>query len=167
MISLWKRLLITVTLLLTLSGCYSNLFDGPKTEPKEADVQPPCGPEGVAKAELDRPWTEYAEFTTQGGLIYVTAYGFSHGAVFDSAVGEGRTRLDIGAGTPENFNIQGGEGPSNSMLSIGVDEDRFAEIDLPAGTYWVTSSSRAEITVVSCVEGGVSALRTGIPHPNN
>lgn len=103
MISFWKRPLITVALLLTLSGCYSNVFEAAKTKDKEANIQPPCGPEGVAKADLGRPWTEYAEFTTQGGQIYVTASGFSHGGVFDAAVGEGRTRLHVGTGTPENF----------------------------------------------------------------
>lgn len=166
MISSWKRLLITVTLLLTLSACYSNIFDGPKAEPKETNVQPPCGPAGLAKADLGYPWTEYAEFTTQGGQVYVTASGFSHSGVFDAAVGEGRTRLHVGAGTPENFNVQGGSGPSNAMLSVGVEEDSFAEIELPAGTYWLTSSNRAAIAVVSCVEDGVSAVRTGVPHPN-
>lgn len=166
MISIWKRL-ITVGLLLALSGCYSNLFDGPKTEPKETNVQPPCGPDGEAKAELGYPWAGYSEFSTQGGQIYVTASGFRHGGVFDAAVGEGRTRLHVGAGTPENFNAQGGSGPSNATLSIGVEEDSFVEIELPAGTFWLTSTNVAEIAVVSCTEGGVSAVRAGVPHSNN
>lgn len=165
MISFWKRPLITVALLLTLPGCYSNVFEAAKTKNKEANIQPPCGPAGVAKADLGRPWTEYAEFATQGGQIYATASGFSHGGVFDSAVGD--SRLYVGSGTPENYSFQGGEGPSNAILSIGVKEDGYAELELPAGTYWLISSNRAEIALVSCIESGVSTVRTGVPQPDN
>jgi hypothetical protein len=165
MVSFSKRLLISVSLLLALSGCYSNIFEPPKTKAKDVSVQPPCGPDRLAKAELGRPWTEYAEFATQGGQIYATASGFSHGGVFDSAVGD--SRLYVGSGTPENYSFQGGEGPSNAILSIGVKEDTYAELELPAGTYWLISSNRAEIALVSCIESGVSTVRTGVPQPDN
>ncbi|MEX2553651.1 MAG: hypothetical protein WD627_11705 [Actinomycetota bacterium] len=104
--------------------------------------------------------TDYAEFTTKGGLLYATATGFLHGGFAQPDVGV--TRIHVGAdGSPKDF--QAGTRPSNTLVTVRVVEDDFNKFELPAGTYWLISSNYAEISIVSCEEMGVSNPKSADP----
>jgi len=148
-----KRVLIPAlaALFLLPGGCY---------EPKRTGIKPPCGSEGVSRVDLGIPRrydssSLYAEFTTNGGLLYVTAYGFSHGGVLDPDVGH--TSIYIGPGSPEGENAE----PSNALASLSLTEDDYSTVELPVGTYWLVGGPIIEI--VSCEEGGVSDGKPVIP----
>lgn len=100
---------------------------------------------------------EYAQFTTKGGQLFVTAYNFGHG-IFDPEVGA--TTAYFGSGIPQvdedTLNV------ANADLDVGVVEDDFTAFELEAGTYWTLTSTSAFIEIVSCTAGGVS---NPIPDP--
>ena len=141
-----------LTFLLFLSGC--------SDDPEKTGLIPACGPDGVARVELGRPWGEPARFTTTGGELYATAYGFRHGHFGDSEVGT--TRLYVGEGAPKDFDAVRNR-PSNALVNFRVVENDFTRFELPAGSYWLISTNYAEIAIVSCDNNGVS---NAVPGPS-
>lgn len=138
--------LFTVAALVVPMGCA-----------KRTGLEPPCGVQGVSRVDLGHPSVsemaergEYAQFTTKGGELFVTAYNFSHG-ILDPKIGA--TTAYFGSGIPQvdedTLNVL------NADLDVGVVEDDFTAFELEAGTYW-TLTGTAFIEIVSCDEGGVS-----------
>jgi hypothetical protein len=112
------------------------------------------------------PWDQdrRAEFTTIGGTLFVTAYGFSHGGILDPEVAG--TAIYFGlADQPPTWDRQ--TNPSNLQAEIFVVEDDFTKVDLPAGRYWVLTSNGANVAIVSCEEDGVSDPLVRFPAPSH
>lgn len=145
-----QGLILALAALLALVGC---------EEIERTGLKPPCGVEGVARVELGRagdPNHGHAEFTTRGGQLYLTAYGFSHGGIGDRDVE--LTRVSIGSGVPR-LNSQNLSGPPlNAKITTDVIETDFTAVELPPGDYWLTAGG-ANIEVVSCKKNGVSDAR--------
>nr|HPO06885.1 hypothetical protein [Candidatus Pacearchaeota archaeon] len=45
---------------------------------------------------------------------------------------------------------------TNTVKNISLSETKYVEFELPAGRYWLWSSSGGDIVIYSCEEGGVS-----------
>ena len=112
---------------------------------------PPCGKEGATRVELGPLSAGTARFESAGGTLYITAYDFPHGAVFDSEVGQ--TRLYIGEEPLDGYTPP--EPPPGTLVTLSVVEDDFVEFEVPAGFYWLATTNAARIAIVSCSENGV------------
>ncbi|MFA6076443.1 MAG: hypothetical protein WC778_11505 [Negativicutes bacterium] len=100
-----------------------------------------------------------AEFTTTGGIIYVTAHSFNHGcAVFLSEVFGSVCPVDINVGdvsVPPTWDSHGSIVPHTIARTKFKDGD-FGTINLPAGRYWLWEIGGDDIDLTSCSLNGVS-----------
>ena len=128
----------------------------PPAEPMPAEQRMPCDGNPASFVELGSPYLtkSTAEFTTAGGEIYVIAQRYEHAGIFGSFGGS--TAINIGdinilPTYNEKQNII-----TNATKTISIKEKDYGALTLPAGRYWLWSSSGGDIVVYSCEEGGVS-----------
>jgi len=136
--------------------CNSGAFRLNLTVPVVGVVSPPCVDNPASSVELGSPYrtNPTAEFTTSGGTIYVTARRFDHGGLFGSF--RGSTAINVGdVAMPPTYNERSGI-ISNTVEAISVTEGAYGELKLPAGRYWLWSSTGTDILLISCDPNGVS-----------
>jgi hypothetical protein len=128
----------------------------PPAEPMPTEQQMPCGGNPASFVELGSPYEggKIAEFTTSGNEIYITARKFEHAGIFGSF--RGSTAINVGdidilPTYNEKQNII-----TNATKIISIKEKDYGALTLPAGRYWLWSSSGGDIVIYSCEEGGVS-----------
>jgi hypothetical protein len=99
-----------------------------------------------------------AEFTTTGGVIYVTAHSFNPGcAVFLDQVFGSICPVDIDVGdvsVPPTWDSYGSIVP-HTIARIQFKDGYFGTIDLPAGRYWLWEIGGDDIDLTSCSVNGV------------
>lgn len=132
----------------------------------KSNLVSPCNGNPAEKIELGSPYNggPTAEFTSSGELIYITARYYNHNGIFGSF--SGSTAINIGsAATPPAYDEKTGK-IANSIKSISVPEGEYGNLSLPAGRYWLWSSSGGDIVAVSCKPGAISdPLPTRISRP--
>jgi len=136
----------------------------PDWEPIEpSTLVPPCGEQGVSRVELGSPTYEFfsrhqdlsrhAKFSTTGGEVYVTVNG-----IVDSPVKDRYTpyaRVYMGIAPPRRNNLDTALEPVTGREKA-ITEGGFAQFEkLIPGTFWVFVSPAANVSVISCDEGGV------------
>ena len=120
--------------------------------PKGLNVLP-CEPK--SQVELGSPYTggKTAEFSTSGSDLYFIARYFHHGGILDlekymAGIYVGPVEKTPSWDTQRNI-------ISNVSMEINFTEGYYGTLTLPAGRYWLWSSS-GDVVVYSCEEGGVS-----------
>ena len=127
----------------------------PPAEPMPTEQQMPCGGNPASFVELGSPYLtkSTAEFTTNGGEIYVIARRYEHGILLPerraTAIYIGHYNIPPAWDSPKNI-------VSNVYKKTSVWEKDYGTLTLPAGRYWLWSSSGRDVVVYSCEEGGVS-----------
>jgi len=115
----------------------------------------PCEPK--SQVELGSPYHingQVAEFTTNGDKLYITAKRFPHSGF--SGSWDKSTTLDFGVtDNPPEVDMQRGI-TTNTIKSVYLSENKYVEVELPAGRYWLLSGLGGDIVIYSCEEGGVS-----------
>jgi hypothetical protein len=152
--------LIAIAALLALLIC-TYIVTRPKLSRKPGTMTSssttlPCDGAPVSVAELGSPYRTgpTAEFTTTGGVLFVTARRFEHGGVFDPE--RGVTAIYIGpAAKPPTWD-QERNVVSNVSKTITVQEKEYSQLNLPPGRYWLWTSTGGDIQVSSCQSGGVT-----------
>jgi hypothetical protein len=131
--------------------------DGATTGTTNEPAGMPCG-EGASRVELGSPHRggPTAVFTTRGGTLYVTARRFESGGAFDPGPGRGVTLVFLGpADRPPTLDEQRGV-VTNTLVELTVRQDQFMSFDLPAGRYWLWTSTGGDVVVASCTESALS-----------
>lgn len=97
----------------------------------------------------------YAEFTTNGDPLWVTAANFSASGPFD--IVDPRTGLvEVGfAAVPPSYDEQSGR-TDNVITEVAVAEGKWRQLDLDPGRYWLWFSTTAEVVIRSCDMGVIS-----------
>jgi len=116
----------------------------------------PCS-SPVANALLGSPIVggPVAEFTTNGDPIYLSARTFSHTGIFGEFGGS--AKVDVGNITSLPTYDAKRSIVTSSISGTSLNEGEYVEITLPAGRYWLWSSSiSGAIQVASCSPNGVS-----------
>jgi|GEM_PF-4808818 hypothetical protein len=93
-----------------------------------------------------------AEFSTIGGDLYILPQKISPVSVSDFA-----NSVEITIGSVNQRNLYNLEAPDN--IKITAIKNRYNQINLTAGRYWLSVSRFAEITLASCNPNGVSNPR--------
>lgn len=122
-------------------------------------VVPTCAEQPLSQVELGSPsrGTEGAEFETTGAPMFVTARRFEHGGPFDPAVG--RTAIWVGPSShPPTLNEHTGE-VGGTTLQTTVTEGTYSRLDLPAGRYWLWSSTGGDIVLIGCSSNALTLVR--------
>ncbi len=117
----------------------------------------PCEPDVGTALELGDPLRisgRYATFTTDGSGVWVTARVYQHGGVLDPDVGRGGVYVGS-ASSPPTFDQQTGV-VGNLVAESIITEGSWTMMDLPAGDYWLWTTSGSDVVVESCRSGGVS-----------
>ena len=115
----------------------------------------PCEPK--SQVELGSPYQingQVAEFTTSGEKLYITARRFPHSGFSGSSPGSTAIFMGDSSALPEYDSQR--DITTNTIKTISLSETKYAEFELPAGRYWLWSSSGGDIVIYSCEEGGVS-----------
>jgi hypothetical protein len=127
----------------------------PPAEPMPKEQLMPCGGNPASFVELGSPYltNPVAEFTTAGGEIYIVARRYEHGILLPERGGSGvyigfLNQLPV-------WNKQTSK-IANAYKEIIIKEKDYGTLILPAGRYWLWSSSGGDIVIYSCEEGGVS-----------
>lgn len=119
--------------------------------PEPADERPACGT-NVTQIALGSPYdgqtNRTAYFATDGSDLYVSARHFEHGGYLDPKIGVTRISIGDAAATPI-FNEQTGQ-VENTKLELTVHEGKHKKAQLPAGRYWLWSSTGGDIVMESC-----------------
>lgn len=127
----------------------------PPVDPMPKEQLMPCQGNPASFVELGSPYLTkpVAEFTTAGGEIYVIARRFEHGILLPEKGGSG-----IYIGHLNQFPVWNKQTSeiTNVYKKIIIKEKDYGALNLPAGRYWLWSSSGGDIVVYSCEEGGVS-----------
>jgi len=127
----------------------------PPAEPMPAEQQMPCGGNPASFVELGSPYLtkSTAEFTTVGGEIYIIARRYEHGILLPERGGSG---IYVGLLNQLPFWDKQTSKITNVYKEITIKEKDYGTLTLPAGRYWLWSSSGGDIVIYSCEEGGVS-----------
>ncbi len=117
----------------------------------------PCA--DATELDLGSPYTYAARgpayFTTSGGTVYLVARHFSQGGPLDPR--RPRTLFSLGPGsTPPVVNNQAAT-VAGTLREVQAGMNQWVPVDLPAGRWWVLSSSGGDVRVASCRPGGVLA----------
>jgi hypothetical protein len=115
----------------------------------------PCEPK--SQVELGSPYQmngQVAEFTTSGDKLYITARRFPHSGFSGSSPGSTAIFMGDSSALPEYDSQR--DTTTNTVKTISLSETKYAEFELPAGRYWLWSSSGGDVVIYSCEEGGVS-----------
>jgi len=127
----------------------------PPAEPMPAEQRMPCDGNPASFVELGSPYLtkSTAEFTTAGGEIYVIARRYEHGILLPERGGSG-----IYVGVLNQLPVWDKQTSKiiNAYKETIIKEKDYGALTLPAGRYWLWSSSGGDIVVYSCEEGGVS-----------
>ena len=127
----------------------------PLSEPMPKEQLMPCQGNPASFVELGSPYltNPVAEFTTSGGDIYVIARRYEHGILLPEKGGSG-----IYIGHLNQFPVWNKQTSeiTNVYKKIIIKEKDYGALTLPAGRYWLWSSSGGDIVIYSCEEGGVS-----------
>jgi len=131
-----------------LSEKFFSLFSPTKTIQTQL---PPCRESPSSAVNLGSPYrlsSLPAEFTTTGGEIFITARRFEHGGIFDPE--KGITAIYIGhAETPPSWDRQRNV-VSNTLEELYINEGEYAKVTLPAGRYWLWTTTGGDIQLISC-----------------
>ena len=165
----WLTVLGTALAVVGLAACAATyvvyravapLFQAAQA-PSPTPQPPPCGGAPGSSLDLGIPTISetsdgLAEFTTSGKTLYITASGFLKG-LFDFDGVPRLARIYVGdMATLPAANQQTGQ-ISNVRYQVDVVEGSYSTITLPAGRYWMWSSSMsAKIRLQSCDPHGVS-----------
>ena len=151
------RILLAVAVAAPAAGC------GQGRSPKTPPSPPPCATNPASSVELGIPPFSSAPLAptieTTGATLYLVIRDLAHEGVFDPAY-PAQSYLDIGpAATPPHY-----ERSDLTPLTTQVvlTEDRYRQLDLPAGRYWLLTSDPGPVTFISCSPGAV----TGTPAPS-
>jgi len=156
-----KRVLWVILVLVILLACLFfilNIFflNQLKNIFKPSDVGLkllPCDP--ISQIELGYPLVgeNVAEFTTNGGNLYVTARKFDHVGILDPK----KWSVNIYVGNTENLPSWDSRRGiiTNIVQKANFSEGNYGELNLKKGRYWLWSSSN-DVVIYSCEEGGVS-----------
>ena len=98
-------------------------------------------------------------FATNGSPVYFTARKFSHGGVLDLPQGVTAVYLGPRANLP-TVAPDSGE-VSGTTVTLTVKEGEWEAVALPAGGYWVLTSTGGDLVVVGCSLGAVAAAGEG------
>jgi len=115
----------------------------------------PCRPK--SQVELGSPYQmngQVAEFTASGDKLYITAKRFPHSGFSGSSLGSTAILIGDISALPE-YDSQRST-TTNVLKDITIHEEKYVEFELPAGRYWLWSSSGGDVVVYSCEAGGVS-----------
>jgi len=86
--------------------------------------------------------------------VYVTVRTYEKGGIFDPEVGA--SGIYIGPiDQPPTADQQSGR-VSNVLVETTVIEGTWSAVDLPAGRFWLWTSSGTDVAVRSCEDAGVS-----------
>ena len=128
----------------------------PPAEPMPKEQLMPCGGNPASFVELGLPYltNPVAEFTTSGGEIYIIARRYEHAGIFGSF----RSSTAISVGNIDALPIYDEKRNviTNTIKTMSIKEKDYGALTLPAGRYWLWSSSGGDIVIYSCEEGGVS-----------
>jgi len=142
----------------------SDARPAPDWEPIEpSTLAPPCREEGAARVELGSPTYErfnrhqdlsrHASFSTTGGEVYVTVNGIVDSPVKDRYTPYARVYMGI---SPPRRNHLDTALSTAAGYNKAITEGGFARFEnLIPGTFWVFVTPAANVTVISCDEGGV------------
>ena len=124
-----------------------------------ASAEPPCLGVPVAQVNLGSPYrAKGAEartfFATNGSPVYFTARKFSHGGVLDPPQGVTAVYLGPRANLPTVARDSGEV--SGTTVTLTVKEGEWEAAALPAGGYWVLTSTGGDLVVVGCSPGAVA-----------
>lgn len=122
--------------------------------PPEGAVEAPCKNSEATTLELGNPdllSRRYAEFSTSGTVVWVTARGYSEGGLMETD----RTRIELGwASEPPNYDPQSGA-TVNSLVDVSAQEGLWTPMELEAGDYWLWSSNGGEVTIQACTADAI------------
>ncbi len=157
----WLLVAVGVVILLVISvagyATYRFAHDLATTKLEDAaDEVPACGATAMQIA-LGSPYrgvgNPVAYFTTDGSDVYISARHFEHGGYFDPKTGV--TGIWIGdVATPPTYSEQTGQ-VANAKAELTVQEGKHKRAQLPAGRYWLWTSTGGDIVAASCgkIEG--------------
>jgi hypothetical protein len=92
-----------------------------------------------------------ALFTTKGGVVHFEVSGINQGGIFAM----NRTFVILGpAWARPTYPDQGLDG--TVWTRVRVNDRSYGSVILPAGSYWVGSSSGGHVLATSCLPGGVT-----------
>lgn len=131
----------------------------PSTAASSGSAEPPCVDAPVAQVDLGSPYRAKgaearALFETDGSPVYFTARKFSHGGVLDPPQGVTAVYIGPTASTP-TVERESGE-VSGTEVTLTIKEGDWQAASLPAGSYWVLTSTGGDLVVVGCSPGAVA-----------
>jgi hypothetical protein len=126
-------------------------------EPADYSVPPerPSCAEGPTSVDLGVPVgdSRIALFSTLGGVVHFEVSGINQGGIFEM----NRTILSVGpAWDRPTYPDQGLDG--TVWTRVRVNDRSYGSVVLPAGSYWVGSSSGGHVKATSCLAGGVTPV---------
>jgi hypothetical protein len=141
-----KSASLTLLLAVVAAGC---------GEPADYSVPPerPSCPGAPTTVDLGVPFGEsrISLFATEGGVVHFEVSGINQGGIFDM----NRTILSLGpASDRPTYPDQGLDG--TVWTRVQVNDRSYGSVLLPAGAYWVGSSSGGHVLATSCLPGGVT-----------
>ena len=124
-------------------------------EPADYSVPPerPSCPGAPTSVDLGVPYgrSSISLFATLGGVVHFEVSGINQGGIFAT----NRTILMIGpASERPTYPDQGLDG--TVWTRVRVNDRSYGSVILPAGSYWVGSSSGGHVLATSCLPGGVT-----------
>lgn len=124
--------------------------------PSEDAVEQPCEVgvgETLEFSSVSGVAGRYAQFSTQGGTVWITAQLPAPGGLLPDT---DRTNVDIGwANDLPTENPETGGTEANPLVQVSVQEELWSLIELEAGSYWLWSSAGGDLTIQSCTQGGI------------
>ena len=124
-------------------------------EPADYSVPPerPSCPGSATTVDLGVPFgtSRIALFATKGGVVHFEVSGINQGGIFDM----NRTILSLGPASARPTYPKQGLG-GTVWTRVRVNDRSYGSVLLPAGSYWVGSSSGGHVLAPSCLPGGVT-----------
>lgn len=148
--------LVLVTWLAVGCGQFGSADTPPTIPPEQLPCDPPISQANNLRAPRGEP---PAEFTTDGSGLYVTVSGFEHGLPFDPNVGSSAIYIGEVETTP-TYDRQT-DVVTHTLLQLSTEENQPAELELPAGRYWLWASNAPDLRLWGCSEGSVTDAVSG------
>lgn len=152
---------------LAITGCTPRSPIGSSSKSEEPSQPPPCSGSALTHAEVDGPSIRRppGEFTTDGSELHFSASGFSYGNVFDSP--NPHTEVFVGpADTPPTL-TERPFGVTPLTKQFRAQPGKWTAVQLPAGNYWIWSSSAVNIQILACTANAVTVTKLrGSPAPD-
>lgn len=154
----WARGWFAALLVVGTTGCGEGGQSSPTAASAASAAPAPCDGNPAVEVELGSPYLDVdaapAYVTTSGAPFFITAQRYESGGVLDPP--RGRTSITFGPADvrpsydPQRATVGG------AVLDVQVPEGEYARVELPAGRYWVLSTTGGDLRAVSCVAGGLS-----------